>query len=163
MSRPYLFCNWKLEALELHPLLIPHTPFLAVDSLPSTSSVFFPFWFLLLSFYSSVQSLSCVWLCDPMNRSTSGLSVHHQLPESAQTHVHWVGDAVQPSHPLSSPSPPALQSFPASESFLMSWLFMSGGHSIGASASVYFLAITLFLELYAYIFFLIHTTQQICH
>ena len=106
MSRPYLFCNWKLEALELHPLLIPHTPFLAVDSLPSTSSVFFPFWFLLLSFYSSVQSLSCVWLCDPMNRSTSGLSVHHQLPESAQTHVHWVGDAVQPSHPLSSPSPP---------------------------------------------------------
>ena len=41
-----------------------------------------------------------------MNRSTPGLPVHHQLPEFAQTHVHWVGDAIQPSHPLSSPSPP---------------------------------------------------------
>ena len=58
--------------------------------------------------FSSVQSLSCVWLCDPMNRSTPGLSVHHQLPEFTQTHVHWVGDAIQPSHPLLSPSPPAL-------------------------------------------------------
>ena len=44
-------------------------------------------------------------LCDPMNHSTPGLPVHHQLPESTQTHVHWVGDAIQPSHPLSSPSP----------------------------------------------------------
>ena len=43
-----------------------------------------------------------------MNHSTPGLPVHHQLPESTQTHVHWVGDAIQPSHPLSSPSPPAL-------------------------------------------------------
>ena len=43
-----------------------------------------------------------------MNRSTPGLPVHHQLPESTQTHVRWVGDAIQPSHPLSSPSPPAL-------------------------------------------------------
>ena len=43
-----------------------------------------------------------------MNRSTPGLPVHHQLPESTQTHVHWVGDAIQPSHPLSSPTPPAL-------------------------------------------------------
>ena len=45
--------------------------------------------------------------CDPMNCSTLGLPVHHQLPEPTQTHVHWVGDAIQPSHPLSSPSPPA--------------------------------------------------------
>ena len=51
---------------------------------------------------------SCPTLCDPMNCSTPGLPVHHQLPESTQTHVHWVGDAIQPSHPLSSPSPPAL-------------------------------------------------------
>ena len=58
--------------------------------------------------FSSVESLSCVRLCDPMNRSTSGLPVHHQLLELAQTHVHWVSDAIQPSHPLSSPSPPAL-------------------------------------------------------
>ena len=57
--------------------------------------------------FSSVQSLSHVWLCDPMNRSTPGLPVHHQMPEFTQTHVHWVGDAIQPSHPLSSPSPPA--------------------------------------------------------
>ena len=58
--------------------------------------------------YCSVQSLSRVWLCDPMECSTPGLPVHHQLPELTQTHVHWVGDAIQPSHPLSSPSPPAL-------------------------------------------------------
>ena len=57
----------------------------------------------------SVQSLSRVLtLWDPMNRSTPGLSVHHQLPEFTQTHVHRVGDAIQPSHPLSSPSPTAL-------------------------------------------------------
>ena len=57
--------------------------------------------------FSSVQSLSCVWLCDPMNCSMPGLPVYHQLLEFTQTHVHWVGDAIQPSQPLSSPSPPA--------------------------------------------------------
>ena len=51
---------------------------------------------------------SCPTLCDPMNWITPGLPVHHQLPESTQTHVHWVGDAIHPSHPLSSPSPPNL-------------------------------------------------------
>ena len=57
----------------------------------------------------SVSSVahSCLTLCDPMNCSTPGLPVHHQLPEFTQTHVHQVGDAIQPSHPLSSPSPPA--------------------------------------------------------
>ena len=50
---------------------------------------------------------SCLTLCDPMNRSTPGLPVQHQLPEFTQTHVHQVSDAIQPSHPLSSPSPPA--------------------------------------------------------
>ena len=49
----------------------------------------------------------CPTLCDLMNRSTPGLPVHHQLPEFTQTHIHQVGDAIQPSHPLSSPSPPA--------------------------------------------------------
>ena len=63
-------------------------------------------------FFSSVQSLSHVWLLDPMNCSTPGLPVLHQLPEFIQTHVHWVGDAIQPSHPLSH-----FQSFPASGSF----------------------------------------------
>ena len=56
--------------------------------------------------FSSV-SQSCPTLCDPMNCSTPGLPVHHQLPEFTQTHVHRVGDAIQPSHPLLSPSPPA--------------------------------------------------------
>ena len=51
---------------------------------------------------------SCLTLCDPMNRSTPGLPVHHQFLEFTQTYVHWVGDAIQPSHPLLSPSPPAL-------------------------------------------------------
>ena len=54
--------------------------------------------------FSSVTQ-SCPTLCDPMDFSTPGLSVHHQLPEFTQTHVHWVSDAIQPSHPLSSPSP----------------------------------------------------------
>ena len=57
--------------------------------------------------FSSVAQ-TCPTLCNPMNHSTPGLPVHHQLPESTQTHVHWVGDAIQPSHPLWSPSPPAL-------------------------------------------------------
>ena len=56
--------------------------------------------------FSSVTQ-SCPTLCNPMNHSTPGLSVHHQLLEFTQTHVHRVGDAIQPSHPLSSPSPPA--------------------------------------------------------
>ena len=55
---------------------------------------------------TSVAQL-CPTLFDPMNRSMSGLPVHHQLPEFTQTHVHQVSDAIQPSHPLSSPSPPA--------------------------------------------------------
>ena len=55
---------------------------------------------------SSVAQL-CPTLCDPMNRNTPGLPVHHQLPESTETHVHWISDAIQPSHPLLSPSPPA--------------------------------------------------------
>ena len=55
--------------------------------------------------FSSVAQ-SCLTLCDPMNRSTPGLPVHHYLPQFTQTHVHRVGDAIQPSHPLSSPSPP---------------------------------------------------------
>ena len=56
--------------------------------------------------FSSVAQ-SCLTLCDPMNRSTPGLPVHHKLPEFTQTHAHRVSDAIQPSHPLSSPSPPA--------------------------------------------------------
>ena len=64
---------------------------------------------LRFRFSDQIRSVaqSCPTLCDPMNRSMPGLPVHHQLPEFTQTHVHQVGDAIQPSHPLSSPSPPA--------------------------------------------------------
>ena len=62
---------------------------------------------LVRSHQISSVAQSCPTLCDPMNRSTPGLPVHHQLPEFTETHVHQVSDATQPSHPLSSPSPPA--------------------------------------------------------
>ena len=69
---------------------------------------------------------SCPTLCDPMNRSTPGLPAHHQLPEFTQTHVHRVSDAIQPSHPLSSPSPPApnpsrIWVFPNESTLRMRW------------------------------------------
>ena len=70
--------------------------------------------------FSSVQSLSRVWLCDPMNRSTSGPPVHHQHLEFTQTHAHRVGDTIQPSHPLSSPSPPAPN--PSQHQGLFQWV-----------------------------------------
>ena len=84
--------------------------------------------------FSSVAQL-CLTLCNPMNDSTPGLSVHHQFLESTQTHVHQVGDAIQPSHPLSFPFSSCPQSLPASGSFQMSQLFAPGGQSIGVSAS----------------------------
>ena len=76
--------------------------------------------------FSSVQLISSVWLCNPMVCSMPGLTVHHQIPELTQTHVHWVSDAIQPSHPLSSPSPLTF-TFQASGSSQMSRLFSSGG------------------------------------
>ena len=81
---------------------------------------------------------SCPTLCNPMNRSTPGLPVHHQLLEFTQTHVHQVSDAIQPSHISSSvvPFSSCPQSLPASGSFPMSQLFTSGGQSTEASASV---------------------------
>ena len=63
--------------------------------------------FSVLSVQFSAVAQSCPTLCDPMNHSMPGFPVHHQLPEFTQTHVHRVSDAIQPSHPLSSPSPPA--------------------------------------------------------
>ena len=70
----------------------------------------------------SVSSVtqSCPTLCDPMNHSTPGLPVHHQLPEFTQTHVHWVGDAIQLSHPLSFPSPPVPN--PSQHQGLFQWV-----------------------------------------
>ena len=74
--------------------------------------------------FSSVQfnsvAQSCLSLCDPMNRSTPGIPVHHQLLEFTQTHIHRVGNAIQPSHPLSSPSPPAPS--PSQHQSLFQWV-----------------------------------------
>ena len=71
--------------------------------------------------FSSVQFSRSVVSdsCDPVNRSTPGLPVHHQLPEFTQTHIHWVSDAIQPSHPLSSASPPAPK--PSQHQSLFQW------------------------------------------
>ena len=99
------------------------------------------FFFLKIpnSAFSSVQFSSvtqlCLTPCDPMNSSTPGLPVHHQFPESTQTHVHRVGDAIQPPHPLSSPCPPALNLYQHQGLFKLSQLFTSGGQSIGVSSS----------------------------
>ena len=79
---------------------------------------------------------SWLTLCNPMDCSSPGFPVLHHLPELAQTHVHRVRDAIQPSHSLTPSSVSALKSFPASGPFLMSQIFASGGQSIGASASV---------------------------
>ena len=72
---------------------------------------------------------SCLTLCDPINSSTSGFCVPHCLPEFAQIHVHWVNDTIQPSYPVT-PFSSCPQSFLASGSFPVSWLFTSGGWSI---------------------------------
>ena len=71
-----------------------------------------------VQFSSVIQS--CPTLCNPMNHSMPGLSVHHQLPEFTQTHAHRVSDAIQPSHPLLSPSPPALD--PSQHQGLFQWV-----------------------------------------
>ena len=86
----------------------------------------------IVQFNSVTQS--CPTLCEPMDCSTPGFPVHYQLLELTQTHVHWVGDAIQPSHPVI-PFSSHLQSFPASGSFPVSQFFTSGGQSTGVSAS----------------------------
>ena len=84
------------------------------------SALFFsPLYLGCLFSFSSVTQ-SCLTLCDPINCSTPGLPVHHQLPESTQTYVHRVSDAIQPSHPLSSPSPPAPN--PSQHQSLFQWV-----------------------------------------
>ena len=90
-----------------------------------------------VSQFSSVIQ-SCPTLCYPMNCSTPGFSVHHQLPEFTQTHIHPVGNAIQPSHPLLSPYSPA-PSPSQHQSFPMSQLFAWGGQSTGVSALASFL------------------------
>ena len=125
-------------------LMFPYSPFQSIPNPVSTETITV----LILSViilpikdfhYQSVQFSSVAQLCltlwNPMDCSMLGLPVHHQCPEFTQTHVHWVGDAIQPSHPLVVAFSSCLQSFPASRSFQMSQLFASDGQSIGVSAS----------------------------
>ena len=87
--------------------------------------------------FSSVAQ-SCPTLCDSMNRSMPGFPVHHHLPEFTQSHIHRVSDAIQPSHPLSSPSPPAPN--PSQHQSLLQWVNSAwGGQSTRVSASASFL------------------------
>ena len=96
-----------LSSPSLLPSLFPSIRVFSNESLRIRWSKYWSFIFniSLVQFRSVAQS--CPTLCDPVNSSTSGLPVHHQLPESTQTHVHRVGNAIQPSYPLPSPSPPA--------------------------------------------------------
>ena len=124
------FCRWfvqfKVNIIFLGGGMLRHTacrilvPLLRIEpratavEMPSPShwtsrelpvTTFFKALLYLLLFQFISVAQSCPTLCDPMNRSTPGLPVHQQLPEFTQTHVHRVSDAIQPSHPLSSPSP----------------------------------------------------------
>ena len=96
----------------------------------------------IFSQFSSVAQL-CPTLCDPTDCSMPGLPVHHQLLEFTQTHVHWVSDAIQPITSSFFPFFSCPQSFPASGSFPMSQFFVSGGQSIGVSASASVLPMTI--------------------
>ena len=115
--------------------------------------------------FSSVQfssvSQSCPTLCDPMNCSTPGLPVHHQLPEFTQTHIHWVSDAIQPSHPLSSPSPPApippsITVFSNESTLHMRWRkYWSFSFSIIPSKSYFYLLVIWLLSVYSFFIYLL--------
>ena len=89
-----------------------------------------------LSLSDQIRSVaqSCPTLCDPMNLSTPGLLVHHQLSEFTQTHIHWVSDAIQPSHPLSSPSPPAPN--PSQHQSLFQWV--NSSHEVAKKLYKYY-------------------------
>ena len=116
-----MLVNWLIIYIFLYLQLHrnPKCPSLLLHS----SVTFFPMWcqFTLhfrIQFISVAQS--CPTLCNPINRSTPGLPVHHQLPEFTQTHVHRVRDAIQTSHPLSSPSP--LAPNPSKHQSLFQWV-----------------------------------------
>ena len=109
----------SLHTFEIFKVYISKYLYTVISPLCSNIS----FCVLQLSLHSvqfSSFAHSCPTLCDPMNCSTPGLPVHHQLPEFTQTHVHRVGDAIQPSHPLSSPSPPAPS--PSQHQSLFRWV-----------------------------------------
>ena len=129
-----------VHSLSLFHSLQPHglqhvklpCPLLSPEVCSDSCPLMLPNYLTIIQF-SSVAQL-CPTLCDPMDCSTPGFPVHHQLPVLAQTNVHQVGDAIQPTHPFI-PFFSCLQSFPASGSFPMSQFFAWGGQSIGASTS----------------------------
>ena len=113
----------------------------------ATSNLFFkPFIHVLPilpgDYQLSSVTQSCPTLRDTMDCSMPVLPVHHELPELIQTHVHWVSDAIQPSHPLSSPSPPAFN-LSQHQGLVMSQFFASGGLSTGVTASASDLPMTI--------------------
>ena len=121
-------CNFNYDLLSVFEVLTRQAP---TYSQGNRNCV--PIWKHSVQFSSVAQS--CPTLCDPMNRSTPGLPVHHQLPEFTQTHIHRIGDAIQPSRPLSFPSPPALN--PSQHQSLFQWVnsLHKVARSIGVSAS----------------------------
>ena len=116
----------------------------------------------------------CPTLCDPMDCSTPGFPVLHHLPEFAQTHVHWIGDAIQPSHPAAVPFSSGLQSVPSSGFFPISQLFTTGGQSVGVSASALVLPMStqgwfpfrlnqcVYIYIYIYIYIYMHVCMCVC-
>ena len=123
LMRSYIFTNLQSASLLIAEgrLLKSSTVMMDLFVSPFSSS---SSWFLHVKLCYSVQfssvAQSCPTLCDPMNRSTPSLPVHHHLPEFTQTHVHRVSDAIQPSHPRSSPSPPAPN--PSQHQSLFQWV-----------------------------------------
>ena len=107
-------CPWQLKSLIEWIPSFQHTPTTHTTTYSSSGTMICP-----KHQFSSVTQ-SCLTLCDPMNHSTPGLPVYHQLPEFTQTHVHWVGDTIKPSHPLSSPSPSAPN--PSQHQGLFQWV-----------------------------------------
>ena len=136
LSKSFIALTFTYKSIILSKLIFLNQ----IWGLDWSSTLFFPQWLsdfcntiCWTSCLSSTESLlhlakdqigsvaqSCPTLCDPMNRSRPGLPVHHQLPEFTETHLHWVSDAIQPSHPLSSPSPPAPN--PSQHQSLFQWV-----------------------------------------
>ena len=117
-------------------LMCKHSLFWKIDQSLNSTLYIYIYIHTYFMYISSVQFSRSVVSnsCDPMNCSTPGLPVHHQLPEFTQTHVHRVSEAIQPSHPLLSPSPPAPN--PSQHQSLFQWVnsFAWGGQSTGVSA-----------------------------
>ena len=140
-----LLTDWKQKQMwESSCFLLSHTLKNCVKHVKQSKNCSFSYFKMQLFFIKNIivfsaficcsiaQSYPTLW--NSMDCSMSGFPVLHHLSEVAQTYVHWVGNVIQPSHLLSSPSPPTFN-LSQNQSFLMSWLFAPGGQSTGASAS----------------------------